>query len=262
MSETTPHPESADRRDALRRIGTAAVALAGVSFLAACSTGRKGQVGKPIPQNPGFTPLGREAPRIARRTFDPATGSVARAEWARFGPNESLADRMVSPAYITVHHDGMSRFDDRGSRAAAERLETIRRSHVGRGWADIGYHYAIDPAGRIWQARPLALQGAHVRANNEANIGIVVLGNYELQRPSSASIASLAALVDAEMNRFSVPVSSVMTHREWAPTACPGRSLQAEVDRLRARGGRELARIADRFVHRFADRRPSGLQSA
>ena len=28
---------------------------------------------------------------------------------------------------------------------------------------DVGYHYAVDRAGRVWECRPLTWQGAHVR---------------------------------------------------------------------------------------------------
>jgi len=233
--QTPPRP---DRRSVLRTLGSTALGLAGATVLGACSA-RKGRVGQPIPENPAFTPLDGAPKRVARAYDD--DHALARTRWARFGPDRTRADGMLRPEFITVHHDGMSRFDSISERDAAERLERIRRSHVGRGWADIGYHYAIDPAGRVWQGRPLSLQGAHVRAHNEGNIGIVVLGNFELQRPSSAAVASLGALVGSVMHRHSIALSRVRTHREWAPTACPGRSLQAEVDRLRDRGSFDVA---------------------
>ena len=238
---TSPTPtDQPDRRAVLRRLGQAAIGVAAASVLGGCSTSR-GRVGQPIPADPTLTPLGDIPEPPTAGLYDPAQGAVSRASWARFGPNRALADTMLPIEYITVHHDGMDAFTATGERAAAARLETIRRSHVGRGWADIGYHYAVDPAGRVWQGRPLSLQGAHVGGRNEGNLGIVVLGNYELQRVSSATMRSLASLIRSESTRYRVPMNRVLTHREWAPTACPGRSLQAEMDRLRGGSFRTTA---------------------
>ncbi|MEM9372274.1 MAG: peptidoglycan recognition family protein, partial [Planctomycetota bacterium] len=123
------------------------------------------------------------------------------------------------------------------------RIESSRRGHLSRGWADIGYHYAIDPGGRVWQGRPLELQGAHVANQNQGNLGIVLLGNFDRGRPTDRAIRALDRLVASEMRRYRVPIGEVRTHGEMASTACPGRHLQRAMDRTRARGGR-LASLA------------------
>ena len=123
----------------------------------------------------------------------------------------------------------MGVFTSTSKSSAASRLELIRKSHLRRDggrWGDIGYHFAIDPAGRLWQARPLTWQGAHVRAKNEGNIGVVVLGNFERQSVNRAQLGAVTSTLQSLMGKFNVPVSRVRTHLEWAATACPGRSLQ------------------------------------
>jgi N-acetyl-anhydromuramyl-L-alanine amidase AmpD len=147
-------------------------------------------------------------------------------------------NRMLPARYITIHHGGMNAFTSTSKFSAASRLETIRKSHLRRDggrWGDIGYHFAIDPAGRLWQARPLTWQGAHVRAKNEGNIGVVVLGNYELQSVNSAQLAAVSTTLQSLMKKYKVPVSKVRTHQEWAATACPGRSLQQAMVGIRDR---------------------------
>ena len=71
---------------------------------------------------------------------------------------------MLPARYITIHHDGMPEaFTSTTKVSAASRLETIRKSHLRRDggrWGDIGYHFAIDPAGRLWQGRPLTWAGS------------------------------------------------------------------------------------------------------
>ena len=168
------------------------------------------------------------------RTF--SLGAISRTVWAKGNPIPRNMNKMLAVKYITVHHDGMSPFTNTSKSAAASRLETIRRSHLRRDggrWGDIGYHFAIDPSGRLWEGRPLAWQGAHVRARNEGNIGVVVLGNFDRQSVNRAQQAAVLSILQSLMSRFSVPTTRVLTHQEWAATACPGRSLQKVTTNLR-----------------------------
>ncbi|MBC8523592.1 N-acetylmuramoyl-L-alanine amidase [PVC group bacterium] len=163
-------------------------------------------------------------------------GAISRASWARGNPIPRNMNKMLPVKYITVHHDGMSSFTNTTKSAAASRLETIRRSNLRRDggrWGDIGYHFAIDPSGRLWEGRPLAWQGAHVRARNEGNIGVVVLGNFEKQSVNRAQQGAVLSTIQTLMARFRVPLTRVRTHQEWAATACPGRSLQKVTTYLR-----------------------------
>jgi N-acetyl-anhydromuramyl-L-alanine amidase AmpD len=138
--------------------------------------------------------------------------------------------------FITIHHDGMKVFTETSKSAAAARLEKIRTSHLKRdngSWGDIGYHYAIDRAGRLWEGRSLKWQGAHVKGWNEGNIGVVVLGNYDKQTLNRAQSARIETTLKLLMKKHNVPVSRVRTHQEWAATACPGNSLQRLMTTLR-----------------------------
>jgi hypothetical protein len=158
-----------------------------------------------------------------------ALGAISRSIWAKGQPIPNNMNHMLPVRYITIHHDGTTPFTSTSKSSTALRLETIRKSHLRRDggrWGDIGYHFAIDPAGRLWQGRPLMWQGAHVKAQNEGNIGIVVLGNYERQGVNQAQVAAIESTVRSLMRKYNVPVSRVRTHQEWAATACPGKNLQ------------------------------------
>ena len=135
---------------------------------------------------------------------------------------------------ITVHHEGwdLVQFTDGASSAA--RLESIRNNHLERLHAgDIGYHFVIDRAGRIWAGRSLLLQGAHVRDHNEHNIGVMVLGNFNRQYPSKHQYGRLLGTLQQLMGQYQIGVDRVYTHRELGPTTCPGDILQVYMDRLR-----------------------------
>jgi len=229
------------RRDALRLSLIAGLGAAGIG----CSTTEadrrreafKNREPLPDPHQP-MAPSPTYADRYPAPTSDPWLGRVIpRSAWTNEPPITRLADPMRGISRITVHHDGMSPFYATDQASAAHRIELIRRSHLGRGWADIGYHYVIDPAGRIYSARPLALQGAHVKYNNEHNLGVMVLGNYERQQPTGATKRTLAAFVGSRMELYKVPTGRVFTHQEIRPTACPGRSLQGFMVQTRRRGG-------------------------
>ncbi len=161
---------------------------------------------------------------------------LARSKWAQGEPATSQMNRLSAVRYITVHHDGMDPFFDTDQRVTAARIEAIRRAHRRRGWGDIGYHYVVDRAGRVWEGRSLRYQGAHVKNHNYANIGIVVLGHFDRQQPSQAQLASVRQLVGSLMDRFHVPTSRVYTHQELAPTRCPGRYFQQFMSSLRREG--------------------------
>jgi len=135
---------------------------------------------------------------------------------------------------ITIHHEGWKPVHFSDMDATVQRLEMIRRSHVGyRHWGDIGYHFIVDRAGRAWEARPLMLQGAHVRDHNEHNIGVMVLGNFDRQRPSSEQLQGVESLVSRLMRQHHVPLKKIYTHRELGPTTCPGNHLQPHMDAVR-----------------------------
>ena len=142
---------------------------------------------------------------------------------------------MQTPHHITIHHDGMSPFRETNYAKVADRIEVIRTAHLkrdgGSRWGDIGYHFVVDRAGRVWEARSLAWQGAHVKDHNEGNIGILCLGNFEEQTPSAKQLAALERLVKTLRARYNIPSDHVLTHREWpgANTKCPGQNLQARV---------------------------------
>ncbi|MEM9560517.1 MAG: peptidoglycan recognition family protein [Planctomycetota bacterium] len=254
MSDSPPHDASpkTDRRALLGLLarGGALVAAGSVIGLSGCGSSRRARaagstIGQPIPADPSLQQAGpvrlpprstpAPLPRVAPTpSLAGAPRIVARSSWTRSGPVLSRANAMGGIDRITIHHDALPQPAGGGWADVVRRLESIRRGHVNnQKWADIGYHYAVDPAGRVWSCRPLELQGAHVRNRNEHNLGILVVGNFSSQMPTPQALDSLERLVGYEMRRFAVPVHRVRTHRELAQTACPGRHLQPRIERMR-----------------------------
>ena len=172
-------------------------------------------------------------------------GVLPRSAWTTRGPaRPGEINPMNGVNRITIHHDGMDAFASTGESDAARRLEMIRAAHITRRpqpFADIGYHYVIDPAGRVWEARNVRYQGAHVQDHNEHNLGIMVMGNFDLQRPTPAATSALDRFTAAQMRAYRVPIGRVYTHQELNPTACPGRNLQRYMLASRQGGPLRLA---------------------
>lgn len=209
--------------------------VASLGLLAGCTT-TGSRVALPGPAWPD-TPEPLEPQPLPRPPSAPTIGGViSRAKWAKGAPVPSLMDPMLPVRYITVHHDGMHPFYAQDERSTATRLERIRAAHRGSGWGDIGYHFIVDRAGRVWEGRPLNWQGAHVKDHNEGNIGVMAVGNFDQQSPSEAQVQALARTVASLMRSAGVPVNRVKTHQEWAVTACPGRALQAYMVKARRTG--------------------------
>jgi hypothetical protein len=177
------------------------------------------------------------APAAARRI---AAGRLSRTRWNARAVDRGNLDRMGRIWRVTIHHSAMLTRVGSPSTAAVA-IRAIQQQHMdGRGYGDIGYHYLIDPDGRVWEGRSLAYQGAHASgANNEGNVGICLLGNFvrgaDGQQPSDAQLRALQALLHDVCDAHDVPPSRILTHRELRPTSCPGEYLQHVVDGMRQR---------------------------
>ena len=132
---------------------------------------------------------------------------------------------------IVLHHTAT----EAGS-VASIHANHLQRTTGGKPWLGIGYHFVVDRAGRAWEARPISYQGAHVKAHNEGNIGILCLGNYEVQVPTQAQMRKLEELIVTLRTRYRISPTSVSTHKELCNncTLCPGRNLQRAVVRSRS----------------------------
>jgi N-acetylmuramoyl-L-alanine amidase len=200
--------------------------------------------GRPVP-HPGATAVRPPAATIVRPPIvptPPQTPAVAqvhvipRSQWAHGGPKLDRINPMGYVNRITVHHEGSTPVWFTDAASSAKRLESIRNFHQQRGWADIGYHYVIDRGGRIWEGRNIAYQGAHVRDNNENNVGVMLLGNFDQQTPSQPQIGSLHGMLKTLERHFRVQSARLYTHQELNRTECPGDSLQAHMVAIRRAG--------------------------
>lgn len=189
---------------------------------------------------------------------------LPRTEWDPRGNFPRSSGRRTRPARIHLHHTHEPTVSSPGE--VAEALRSVCRSHRQRGFDDIGYHWAIDPYGRIWATRGTALEdlgervrnGAHAQGFNDNSLGVVLIGDHEVTAPTAEATRALEQLVAwlvwrydldphgtvpavstggpstrfAEGQRVTLPV--LAGHRDTgAGTACPGQHAYDMLPSLR-----------------------------
>jgi len=162
---------------------------------------------------------------------------IPRTKWADAAPRLNRMRKASGFSRLTVHHAGGEVRNESDLNAVIFRLQAVQTGHLNRRYGDIGYHFIIDRAGRVWEGRSLAYEGAHVSAANAGNIGIMVLGNFEKQRPAGQQLSAVRTLVEHLQDRCRITRTNVFGHRDLGHSVCPGRHLYGHVMQLRKANG-------------------------
>lgn len=111
-----------------------------------------------------------------------------------------------------------------------DNIEIIKEWHVlGRGFADVGYHWFINKAGEVFKGREEAKVGAHTKGHNSDSVGICLSGEGE---KTPAQLIALDNLLFNVCTRYNLGKVSVLGHFDLAPTECPGFDLSAWLETL------------------------------
>lgn len=157
----------------------------------------------------------------------PANGYVLvpRSSWTKAAVG-SRNQAMGGVQRITIHHT-----DEHAGTAGLADIELIRRienyHRNGRKWCAIGYHYIVGKDGRVYEGRPARYQGAHVLSENENNLGISIVGDFQSHLPNARQLAALRAFLDDMRDKYRVSKRGVYGHRDLNKSICPGDALYA-----------------------------------
>lgn len=136
---------------------------------------------------------------------------------------------------LAVHHSALVIKDD--PRPAVERVRALYKYHaVTNGWGDVGYNFLIDEEGRVYEGRlgGKYVVGGHAYCNNVGTLGIVMMGNFEIEQPSDAQAKALQRLLASLAKDYNIDVtksvqfhgkkfdSPIVRHRDLLSTLCPG----------------------------------------
>ncbi len=128
--------------------------------------------------------------------------------------------------WIVIHH----------SATAAGGAARFDKMHRAKGWDELGYDFVIgngtdtrDGQIEVGSRWPKQKWGAHAKTPSEQynnyGIGICLVGNFDIDRPTKKQMESLARLCAYMMITYHIPADHVLGHRDTKATDCPGRNL-------------------------------------
>jgi hypothetical protein len=178
----------------------------------------------PVVEAPKPAPKVAEAPKAA-----PQVAMNVPREWV---PNSVKADGW---RWIVIHH----------SATPSGGAKAFDKMHRAKGWDELGYHFVVgngtdtaDGLVEVGPRWPKQKWGAHAKTPdnryNDFGIGICLVGNFDLTRPTDEQVRSLSKLVAFLMHTYRIPADRVVGHGETGKaTECPGRMMNvAQVRRL------------------------------
>ncbi len=126
---------------------------------------------------------------------------ISRKEWGARDPQtgatysyEKITTSLkVYYTGIVIHHAGNS-----GTYTTVQEVQDKHMDESGK--ADIGYHFAIDKEGNIYEGRPIDIKGAHVDKANTGRIGIVLLADLDTEDECLNFFQDAMELEDGELN--------------------------------------------------------------
>ena len=184
-------------------------------------------IAKPDLIQPGqriLIPLGKATPP------PPLLGSAILKELNRTTPTRGKWKRIV------IHHSATN-VDD---------AVNIHNVHKARGMQNgLAYHFVISNGSRKakdgeiyvggrWKGQQ---DGGHMKRLhwNKESIGICLIGNFQLRKPTSTQLKSLEGLCRYLSRRTGMPMSKITSHKGLHPghTVCPGKYFSLEAFRKR-----------------------------
>ncbi|OVE75910.1 hypothetical protein BVX97_03090 [bacterium E08(2017)] len=134
---------------------------------------------------------------------------------------------------LTIHHSGGTVSAQTEEDSVKNALQGILAGHTQKGYGDVGYHLMIDYAGRVWEGRSLAYEGAHVKNQNDQNIGVMLLGNFQNQAPSEKQLESMNVLIGLLRKQYRIKRHRIYGHRDLGSSACPGIQLYSYLKKIK-----------------------------
>jgi hypothetical protein len=224
-----------------RRLITSAAALAGSAALI------------------GAADLAR--PRSAHAYTKPHI--YTRAEWGARPPT-SPASIIKAPDHLVVHHMAFPNSTDYSLAHAFQLSRDCQNLHMDtNGWSDTGQQLTISRGGYVMEGRNRSLEaigkganvmGAQVANENGHTLGIENEGTYITELPPSALWNALVQTLAWLCDDYGLdPHASIVGHRDYNDTQCPGDALYARLPQLRndvasALGAAPAARAATPYV--------------
>lgn len=210
-----------------------------------------------------------------RSTSSGAPTIRSRASWGA-APPRVVPGRSTDVRFAVVHHSVSA--NSYSSTQVPGILRGIQRYHLSQGWDDIGYNFAVDRFGTIWEARygsaVAPVIGGHALGFNSGSVGVVMLGEFGSVLPTEAASRAVGDVAGwklalhgadprgstAEISGGSstIPADSTVTiprivgHRDLSATSCPGANLYTRLPLIRSTAGARFDSVPARHRNMLA----------
>ena len=213
---------------------------------------------------------GLNGPKLARAfpaTVQPNGLPVAVTSRSGWGADESYLDwdpEYFTASHVVVHHTAGT--NNYTMDQSASIVRGIYHYHaVTLDWGDIGYNFLVDKWGRAFEGRKGTLSspagkmvaGAHDQGFNSGTMGISMMGTYQSEAPSQATLNTVGALAGWQLRRAGVTnmsesagfrpkgsnpkyragtyinLARISGHRDTYPTSCPGDAGYSKLPAIR-----------------------------
>jgi len=210
-----------------------ALTLAIIPTLVGCASTKEPAINIPPPTFSG--PAIAQKPAAKPAPAQPAPAPLAAQPSV---PRDWMPTSAARPwRWIVIHH----------SASPAGSASVFDKEHKAKGWDGVGYHFVIgngtnsaDGQVEVTARWPIQKWGAHAKTPdnrfNDYGIGICLVGNFDVDRPTPAQMRSLSRLVAFLSHTYHIPPTSVVGHRETKATDCPGRYVNIAAVRQMAEG--------------------------
>ncbi len=167
---------------------------------------------------------------------------------------------------IIVHHTASDSSSFTGKESVMKYIKDVYIYHAKRNWrGDIWYNFLIDPYGNIyeWRAGGDSVVWAHALWNNTPSLGISLMWNFDIQKPTNEQVRSLVALISVLSKKYNIdPIATaeyhktlseppymkssqagtIAGHRDAGVTSCPGKNLYSLLPQIKTMVVQTLAK--------------------
>lgn len=135
-------------------------------------------------------------------------------------PTKKAPKRNISDIKgIVVHH----------SLTTGGSADAFARYHINtNGWSVMGYTYVINKNGSIEWCADWNVVTPHVGDYNKNHLGICLVGDFRIEKPTKAQMKSLYELITYIRNNISIPIIKILGHQElpsYSWKQCPALNM-------------------------------------
>lgn len=146
---------------------------------------------------------------------------------------------------VFIHHT-VTNEPPKGATLEADAAHTrlVETIGIGQGHGGISYSFGVPKSGRAFEGQGWGRIGAHTYGWNSISYGIVLYGNYMLDKPTDEQIEAVVKIIRQGQRwrpagRFIAKDVRIRGHRDVGAqgggTACPGDKLYAMLPEIRRR---------------------------